>query len=63
MSREGWNGKGLTVRMQTPDNRSKMSLPYMYLEYPVPKNSHTSRVPWVPSITGLFAEDWFIYEE
>ena len=53
IQRLGWNGKGLKVKAQFPDEHSKMSLPYLYIEYP-----NGNRVPWVPSITDVFGEDW-----
>lgn len=53
ISRAGWNGKGLTVQIQRPDSNSKMSLPYLYIEYP-----NGQRCPWLASQTDLLAEDW-----
>lgn len=58
--RQGWNGKNMWITLQTPDKHSKMTLPYVYIEYPV---GHTaspggSRVPWLASQTDLLAEDW-----
>lgn len=58
-SRKGWNGSGLKVKLQTPDEHSKMSLPYLYIEYPHDaKVTPGARCPWVPSITDLMADDW-----
>lgn len=51
--RDGWNGKGLWLEMQVPDVHSKMTMPYLYLNYP-----SGGRVPWVASQTDVFAEDW-----
>ncbi len=51
--RDGWNGKGLWLEMQTPDAHSKMTMPYLYLNYP-----SGGRVPWAPSQTDVLAEDW-----
>ena len=59
--RDGWNGKGLWVEMQRPDENSKMTLPYLFLNYPSDsKNTPGCRVPWAPSQTDLLAEDWCI---
>lgn len=57
--RAGWNGKGLVVRMQRPDAHSKMTLPYLYIEYPS-DNPHTpgARCPWLASQTDILADDW-----
>lgn len=32
--RSGWNCSGLMVKAQFPDEHSKMTLPYLYIEYP-----------------------------
>lgn len=59
IQRDGWNGKGLHVKMQVPDANSKMTLPYLYIEYPDGK-----RCPWLASQTDILSEDWqlFIHE-
>ena len=62
VARNGWNGKSMWLQMQTPDAHSKMTLPYIYIEYP---NGHPaypigSRVPWLASQTDMLAEDWFV---
>lgn len=64
IQREGWNGKGLMVRLQKPDRLSKMSLPYLYLEYP-PGEAYPAgaRVPWAPTQTDMLADDWLVLEE
>lgn len=57
VTRKGWNGRGLSARLQRPDENSKMSKPYFYLtaetDTEIPVN-----VPWIPSQTDLMAEDW-----
>ena len=53
IAREGWNGKDLVVKAQFPDENSKMTLPYLYIEYPDGK-----RCPWLASQTDILAEDW-----
>lgn len=62
--RQGWNGVGIFIALQTPDKKSKMSQPYIYidtlgLQTTNPK-APKGRVPWVPSQTDLLAEDWEI---
>lgn len=57
IQREGWNGKGLCVKLQEPDSNSKMNLPYLYIEYPDGR-----RCPWLASQTDIMAEDWRIFE-
>lgn len=64
ISREGWNGKGMWLELQRPDAHSKMTLPYVYLNYP--KNADWfpgARVPWLPSQTDVLADDWCILDE
>lgn len=58
--RAGWNGKGMWVALQVPDKHSKMTLPYIYIEYPDghPAYPSGSRVPWLASQTDMLAEDW-----
>jgi len=58
IQRSGWNGKGLTVQLQSPDENSKMSLPYLYIEYP-----DGQRCPWLASQTDILANDWTIVLE
>lgn len=53
--RDGWNGKGLFVRAQFPDEHSKMGNPYLYIDATALGGTLN---PWVPSQTDLFADDW-----
>ena len=69
VAREGWNGKGLKVVLQSPDEHSKMTLPYLYMEYPptpasetAPANHINAKVPWLASQTDILAEDWTVVE-
>lgn len=52
--RTGWNGKGMFVEVQVPDEHSKMRRPYLYMS-PV----GGELVPWVASQSDLLAEDWW----
>ena len=54
MSRSGWNGAGQYILLQTPDENSKMSLPYLYIT-----TVDGKLVPWLVSQTDLLADDWF----
>ena len=65
LTRKGWNGKGMWIELQTPDENSKMTKPYVYMC--IPKGStkqfgdeskETDRIPWLVSQTDLLAEDW-----
>lgn len=62
VSRRGWNGKGLWIELQTPDANSKMTLPYLYINYPNDAiNTPGARVPWLASQTDILAEDWELH--
>lgn len=61
IARRGWNGKGLWVELQDPDEHSKMTLPYLYINYPDDApNTPGARVPWLASQTDILAEDWVV---
>ena len=53
LTRRGWNGKNQWVALQTPDENSKMTLPYLYIN-----TVESNFVPWLASQTDLLAEDW-----
>ena len=53
VTRKGWNGKGQSLGLQTPDDHSANTLPYVYLI-----TAKGDRVPWLCSQTDLLAEDW-----
>lgn len=57
MTRSGWNGSGMYIKLQTPDENSKMQRPYIYMS-PV----DGQLVPWVASQSDLLAEDWVTVE-
>jgi hypothetical protein len=71
--RKGWNGKGMTVSIQRPDDNSKMSRPYLYMAIPVAITHQFDGtpvhpdgiefVPWLASQTDLMAEDWELAED
>jgi hypothetical protein len=67
MCRKGWNGKGIYIEMQRPDEHSKMTLPYIYI---VTNNLITDNpnapkgvVPWLGSQTDILAEDWEVLDK
>lgn len=53
VQRTGWNGKGMWLALQVPDEKSKMTLPYIYM-YTADKNL----VPWLASQTDVLSSDW-----
>lgn len=64
--REGWNGNGIFISLQVPDENSKMTSPYIYIDTTGLKtdnpNAPKSRVPWLASQTDMLSEDWVIFE-
>ena len=53
VARIGWNGAGQFLELQMPDDHSKMTLPYIFI------NTVTGdRVPWLASQTDILATDW-----
>lgn len=63
--RSGWNGKGMWLSLQVPDEKSKMTLPYIYIEYPAGSQAYPKgcRVPWLASQTDMLCEDWRLLPE
>jgi hypothetical protein len=64
VARTGWNGKGMWLVLQVPDEHSKMTLPYVYIVYPEGHSAYPcgSRVPWLASQTDMLSEDWLILD-
>ena len=58
VSRVGWDGDGQFIKLQVPDEHSKMKKPYLYIS-PV----DGELVPWLASQTDLLAEDWYRLDE
>lgn len=58
--RSGWNGKGMWLALQRPDENSKMTQPYIYIEYPHghPAFPNGSRTPWLASQNDMLSDDW-----
>ncbi len=64
LAREGWNGRGIFIELQRPDENSKMTHPYIYIntEGLDSDNEEAIRalVPWLASQTDMLADDWCI---
>ena len=60
--RKGWNGKGIFIELQRPDENSKMSSPYIFIDTTGLETDNEaapkSRVPWLASQTDMLALDW-----
>ena len=57
LTRKNWNGPGQFLQLQTPDENSKMTLPYISI--------HTVQgdlVPWLASQTDILSNDWMLVE-
>ena len=54
---DGWNGKGMYLELQVPDEDSKMTLPYIYMS-----TVQGDLVPWLASQTDILANDWHVVE-
>lgn len=66
VARKGWNGKGIYLELQIPDEHSKMTLPYIYI---VTSRLETTNpdaprgvVPWLASQTDMLSDDWIVVE-
>ena len=61
-ARKGWNGKGIYIQMQVPDENSKMTLPYIYMVTNNLKSDNPDAprgcVPWLASQTDMLCDDW-----
>lgn len=53
VQREGWNGKGMWLALEIPDEHSKMTLPYIFMS-----TAQGDLVPWLASQTDILADDW-----
>lgn len=51
--RPGWNGKGMYLALQEPDENSKMTEPYVYM-----RTAQGGLIPWLCSQADLLADDW-----
>lgn len=62
VQRAGWNGKGIFIELQRPDESSKMTSPYIFIDTTGLQTENPdapkSRVPWLASQTDMLAEDW-----
>ncbi|MEA5058257.1 MAG: DUF2829 domain-containing protein [Anaerotignum propionicum] len=64
--RKGWNGKGICLELQVPDEHSKMTSPYIFIDTTglVTDNAAApkSRVPWLASQTDMLSDDWMLHD-
>ena len=64
IARLGWNGVGIFLELQVPDEHSKMTSPYIYIDTTElntqNQNAPKTRVPWLASQTDMLADDWYV---
>ena len=53
VARAGWNGKGMWLAKQLPDERSKMTQPYTFM-----RTVQGDFIPWLCSQADFYADDW-----
>lgn len=53
VARRGWNGEGMYLKLQRPDDHSKMGHPYIYM-----KSADGRLFPWNPNNLDLLTRDW-----
>jgi len=59
VARNGWNGRGMFLQLQVPDENSKMTFPYPY--FTIPNCEEGTRViPYASTIVDIMSEDWEI---
>lgn len=61
LQRAGWNGSGMFLQVQYPDENSKMTHPYAYMTIPGCEEG-TRRIPYHFATVDVFAHDWAIVE-
>ena len=64
VARLGWNGVGIFLELQVPDEHSKMTSPYIYIDTTELNtqnpNAPKTRVPWLASQTDMLTDDWYV---
>ena len=64
VTRAGWNGVGIFIELQTPDEHSKMTQPYIYIDTTQLQTTNPSSpkglVPWLASQTDMLSDDWVL---
>jgi hypothetical protein len=62
VARKGWNGRGIFIELQVPDENSKMTSPYIFIDTTGLQTDNEAApkglVPWLASQTDMLADDW-----
>lgn len=54
VARRDWNGPDQRITLQSPDEHSKMTRPYLYIT-----TKRGDRIPWLASQTDILMDDWY----
>lgn len=61
VAREGWNGKGMYLKLQVTNEHSKMTFDYPY--FTIPNCEEGERlIPYSPTIVDIMSDDWSVVE-
>lgn len=67
LARDGWNGRGIFIELQVPDEHSKMTHPYIFIDTTGLQSDNLfaprNRVPWLASQTDMLALDWYVINQ
>lgn len=62
-ARKGWNGRGIFISLQVPDEKSLMTHPYIFIDTTGLRSDNPDaprdRVPWLASQTDMLSDDWY----
>jgi len=61
IARKGWNGKGMFLELQVPDEHSKMTFAYPFFTIPDCEEG-TRRIPYASTIVDIMSEDWEVVD-
>jgi hypothetical protein len=66
VARKGWNGRGIFIELQNPDEHSKMTSPYIFIDTTGLQTDNDqapkSCVPWLASQTDMLSDDWLLVD-
>lgn len=57
VTRQGWNGGGMYLEAQFPDENSMNTFPYLVITVPGCEEG-VRRLPWQPAQVDIFRDDW-----
>lgn len=63
LARVGWNNPAISVLAQFPNEHSKMTLPYLFMEKFNGMDEKPTRFPLDLSVESIFATDWYVIPE